>query len=119
MSTLVHTADVAEIDNPNRVKVAIDRTGHALYFSRSPIPYASQSDMRSSFWQHVGIYAYRKEFLFQYVNLARTPAECSEGLEQLRALEHGFPIRVGVVEGWRSVAVDEPEDVSRAEQQMR
>ncbi len=115
MSTLVHAADIAEIANPNRVKVALDRRGYALYFSRSPIPYPSRSSSDSTFWQHIGIYAYRKEFLLQFVALARTRAERAEALEQLRVLEHGFPIRVGVIEGWSSVAVDVPEDVARAE----
>ncbi|MBW2725233.1 MAG: 3-deoxy-manno-octulosonate cytidylyltransferase [Deltaproteobacteria bacterium] len=119
VSTLAHAADLAEIDNPNRVKVAIDRRGYALYFSRSPIPYPSRSSTQSTFWQHVGIYAYRRDFLLQFVNLARTPAECSEALEQLRVLEHGFPIRVGIVEHWRSVAVDVPDDVLRAETSLR
>lgn len=115
MSTLVHAADLADIENPNRVKVALDRRGYALYFSRSPIPYPSRASSNSSFWQHIGIYAYRRDFLLQFVNLARTPAERSEALEQLRVLEHGFPIRVGIIEGWTSVAVDLPEDVARAE----
>jgi 3-deoxy-manno-octulosonate cytidylyltransferase (CMP-KDO synthetase) len=90
-----------------------------MYFSRSPIPYPSRSSTASTFWQHIGIYAYRRDFLLQFVGLVPTPAERSEALEQLRVLEHGFPIRVGVVEGWHSVPVDVPDDVPRAEAALR
>jgi 3-deoxy-manno-octulosonate cytidylyltransferase (CMP-KDO synthetase) len=63
----------------------------------------------------VGLYAWRRPFLLRFVGLERTPAERAEGLEQLRALEHGYRIRCAVVEGWRSVPVDRPDDVPRVE----
>lgn len=116
MATLVHAADAVDIENPNRVKVTLDRLGNALYFSRAPIPHPHHAHPDAKYWQHIGIYGYRKEFLMQFIQLSRTPAEISEALEQLRALEHGLPIRVGKVEGWRSVAIDVPEDVDRAEE---
>lgn len=115
MATLVHEADAADIHNPNRVKVTVDRRGHALYFSRSPIPHPNSAQPDATFLQHIGIYAFRKDFLLQYVTLPRTPAERSESLEQLRVLEHGIAIRVTVIEGWNSVAVDTPDDVATVE----
>jgi 3-deoxy-manno-octulosonate cytidylyltransferase (CMP-KDO synthetase) len=115
MSTVVHPADAEALADPNRVKVVLDRRGRALYFSRSPIPYTREGLLRPALWQHVGLYAYRHAFLQQFSALTPTPAELSEGLEQLRALEHGFPIRCALVAGWRSVAVDVPEDVARVE----
>ena len=115
MSTVVHPARPADLDDPNRVKVVLDRQGRALYFSRSRIPYLREADAPPRYWQHVGLYAYRRPFLLRFVGLERTPAERSEGLEQLRALEHGFAIRCAVVEGWRSLPVDVPEDVAAVE----
>ena len=66
----------------------------------------------------MGLYAYRREFLLRFPTLAPTPAERAEGLEQLRALEHGFPIRCAVIEGWTSAAVDVPGDVARVEARL-
>jgi 3-deoxy-manno-octulosonate cytidylyltransferase (CMP-KDO synthetase) len=113
IATVVHALEGDAREDPNRVKVVLDRAGFALYFSRSPIPY--ERGEAGTTWQHVGLYAYRRPFLKDFVNLPRTPAERSEELEQLRALEHGHRIRVAVVEGWRSVAVDVPEDVAKVE----
>jgi 3-deoxy-manno-octulosonate cytidylyltransferase (CMP-KDO synthetase) len=115
MATVVHPAEAGDLDDPNRVKVVMDRRGRALYFSRSRIPYLRELEAGPRYWQHVGLYAYRRPFLLRFVGLERTPAECAEGLEQLRALEHGFAIRCGVVEGWRSLPVDVPEDVAAVE----
>ncbi len=115
MSTVVHAAEVDEINDPNRVKAAIDRAGRALYFSRSPIPYPRSPSPNQYWWQHVGLYAYRRDFLQKFITLPRTPAESCEELEQLRALEHGYPIQVGIIEDWRSIPVDVPSDVERVE----
>lgn len=112
MATIVHEAEPEALDDPHRVKVVLDRRGRALYFSRSRIPAGSKA---SHYWQHVGLYAYRRPFLLEFVRLSPTPCEQAESLEQLRALEHGHPIRVAVFEGWRSCAVDVPEDVARVE----
>jgi len=114
MATVVHDLAPEALDDPNRVKVVLDRRGRALYFSRSPIPYARGS-VRPARWQHVGLYAYRRDFLLEFVGLPPTPAEEAEQLEQLRALEHGYPIRCAIVEGWRGVAVDVPDDIRRVE----
>lgn len=117
MATLVHRAEAADLADPNRVKVVLDRRGFALYFSRAAIPHRREgAGTEAPLWQHVGLYAYRREFLARYVALAPTPLEQSEALEQLRALEHGHPIRVAVVEGWRSVPVDVPADVAKVEE---
>ncbi|HKA13721.1 MAG TPA: 3-deoxy-manno-octulosonate cytidylyltransferase [Myxococcota bacterium] len=113
MATLAHAAEPDALGDPNRVKVVLDRRGRALYFSRSAIPYPRVGEPRC--WQHVGLYAYRRDFLLRFPALAPTPAERAEGLEQLRALEHGYPIRCAVIEGWTSAAVDVPEDVARVE----
>jgi 3-deoxy-manno-octulosonate cytidylyltransferase (CMP-KDO synthetase) len=118
MSTVVHAAEPGCLDDPNRVKVVFDREGYALYFSRSCIPALRDRDFPPHYWQHVGLYAYRREFLMDYVDLTPTEAERAEALEQLRALEHGHRIRVAVIDGWRSTPVDTPEDVERVEAQL-
>jgi 3-deoxy-manno-octulosonate cytidylyltransferase (CMP-KDO synthetase) len=119
MATVVHAAEPGAAADPNRVKVVLDRAGRALYFSRSPIPFVRPGTPPLQLWQHVGLYAYRRDFLLRFVTLAAGPAERAEGLEQLRALEHGHPIRAAVVDGWRSQPVDVPEDVPRVEAALR
>ena len=114
MSTVVHRAESDAFDDPNRVKVVLDRSGVALYFSRAPIPFRRGAVERLPL-QHVGLYCYRRAFLLEFVRLERTPAECAEELEQLRALENGFRIRAAEIEGWKSVPVDVPGDVARVE----
>jgi 3-deoxy-manno-octulosonate cytidylyltransferase (CMP-KDO synthetase) len=115
VATAVHAADEAALDDPNRVKVVLDRRGRALYFSRSRIP--ARHDPRAPWqaWQHVGVYAYRRAFLLDFVTWEQTPLERCEALEQLRALERGHPIRCAVIEGWRSQPVDVPGDVAAVE----
>jgi 3-deoxy-manno-octulosonate cytidylyltransferase (CMP-KDO synthetase) len=115
VSTIAHALEPDALLDPNRVKVVLDRAGRALYFSRAPIPHRRADAPAPRGLQHVGLYAYRREFLLRFVALAQGDAERAEGLEQLRALEHGFPIRCAVIEGWRSVPVDVPEDVARVE----
>jgi 3-deoxy-manno-octulosonate cytidylyltransferase (CMP-KDO synthetase) len=117
MSTVAHPM-AGSPDDPNRVKVVIDRRGDALYFSRSRIPALARPEHPPRYWQHVGLYAYRRAFLLEYVRLPQTPAELAEGLEQLRALEHGHRIRVALVEGWESVPVDVPADVAAVEARL-
>jgi 3-deoxy-manno-octulosonate cytidylyltransferase (CMP-KDO synthetase) len=115
MSTVVHAAAAGSINDSNRVKVVFDREGYALYFSRSRIPALRDRDFPPHYWQHVGLYAYRREFLMRYVDLEPTEAERAEALEQLRALEHGHRIRIAIIDGWQSTPVDTPEDVERVE----
>ena len=95
-----------EIADPNRVKVVSDRNGYAMYFSRSPIPSSGTTFL------HLGLYVYRVDFVKKFSRLDRTPLEIAERLEQLRALEHGFRIRVVEVEG-ESWGIDTAADVDR------
>lgn len=94
------------IEDPNRVKVVVDRKGFALYFSRSPIPHSGTTFL------HLGLYVYRVGFLRRFTQLERTPLEIAERLEQLRALEHGFRIRVVEVES-ESWGIDTPADLEK------
>ncbi len=118
MATVAHPMGPGALDDPNRVKVVLDRAGRALYFSRAPIPYRREGAEAPRWLQHVGLYVYRHDFLLRFVGLAQGEAERAEGLEQLRALEHGFRIRCAVIEGWQSVPVDVPADVARVEAQL-
>jgi len=86
----------ADHENPNVVKVVLDQNGHALYFSRSPIPY-KRSDTDHAPLRHVGLYVYRRSFLLRYITLPPTPLEQIEQLEQLRVLEHNGSIAVAIV----------------------
>ena len=106
--------------NPNVVKVVTDGKGFALYFSRAPIPYVrglrenGTADGRVWGYRHIGIYVYRRDFLLTFSRLRPAPLERTEGLEQLRALAHGYRIRVTDVDE-PSVEVDVPEDLKKAE----
>ncbi|MBW2267834.1 MAG: 3-deoxy-manno-octulosonate cytidylyltransferase [Deltaproteobacteria bacterium] len=119
MATVVHAASADALNDTNRVKVVLDRFGNALYFSRSPIPARRPHHPAPRVWQHIGLYAYRREFLAEFVKLAQTPAEQAEGLEQLRALENGHRIRCAVIEGWESTPVDVPADIGAVEARLR
>jgi len=119
MATLVHEAEGSALADPNRVKVVLDRHDRAMYFSRNAIPALRDPSHRTVYWQHIGIYAYRRPFLATFVRLERTPYEQAEALEQLRALEHGYPIAVGKVGNWSSNPVDVPEDIPIVEEYLR
>ncbi len=124
MATLCHAiTDKKDYFDPNVVKVVIDRNGNALYFSRSPIPNTSKfriSKARSSqftacsYLRHIGIYAYRKNFLLKYVRWPQSALEKMERLEQLRALERGIRIRV-LETNYPAIGVDVPKDVAKVE----
>jgi 3-deoxy-manno-octulosonate cytidylyltransferase (CMP-KDO synthetase) len=104
--------DAADLANPAVVKVVVDATGHALYFSRAPIPYVRADTDRPTVWKHLGLYAYRRDFLLKIARLPQTPLERAESLEQLRVLEHGY--RIATVETHDdTVGVDTPEDLDR------
>jgi len=119
MATLVHEAEGSALADPNRVKVLLDQRNRALYFSRNPVPALRNPAHRPTYWQHIGLYAYRRDFLATFVDLPRTPYEQAEALEQLRALEHGYPIAVGKISNWQSTPVDVPEDVPLVEARLR
>ncbi len=97
-----------EIADPNVVKVVTDRDENAIYFSRSPVPYVRDGGERTYF-KHIGLYVYKRDFLLAYPELPVGPLERAERLEQLRALENGFKIRV-VETDYESLGVDTPED---------
>jgi 3-deoxy-manno-octulosonate cytidylyltransferase (CMP-KDO synthetase) len=119
MSTVVHRANPENVDDPNRIKVVLDRKSDALYFSRSRIPAQRSLKIPVRYWQHVGLYAYQKSFLLEFAGLEQTPAERAEQLEQLRALENGHRIRCAVIEGWQSIPIDVPGDVALVESVLR
>lgn len=116
MGTVCRRIDrLDDLENPHVVKVVTDRRGFALYFSRAPIPHTRDAarglDPRRAF-KHIGLYVYRRAFLIDFARLAPTPLETAESLEQLRALEHGFRIRV-VETSYDSVGVDTEADLDR------
>lgn len=107
--------DKIEIQNPNVVKVVLNRAGEALYFSRAPIPFVrglQQAD-KTVYFRHLGIYAYRADFLEAYTRLEVAPPEQAEALEQLRALWNGYRIAVHTTPIAPPAAVDTPEDLER------
>lgn len=109
MATLCTPISADEAANPNRVKVVLAKDGSALYFSRARIPFDRDSTGKTRHLLHLGIYAYRAGFLRLFTRLAPTPAEESEKLEQLRALEHGYTIAVSVID-YAGGGIDTPED---------
>lgn len=118
MGTLVHVCTKwDDFVSPHTAKVILNAAGEALYFSRSPIPQASRAEFESNtgagpFYKHIGMYGFRREFLLRYPTLAQTPAERQERLEQLRALEHGERIVVGITE-YVPLHVETAEDLER------
>jgi len=117
MSTLIYRiVRPEEIDDPNHVKTVFDCHANALYFSRSPIPFQRnpEESVKPTYYKHLGFYAYRKGFLLTFVALPEGEWERFEKLEQLRALEYGYRIRVVLTEH-DSIEVDRPEDVLRVE----
>ena len=114
MGTLKRRIDnLADVDNPNVVKVVTGLDGNALYFSRSPVPYVRGDGGTAPVWfKHIGLYVYRRDFLLGYSDLPVGPLETAERLEQLRALENGYRIRVVETE-YDSIGVDTPEDLVR------
>ena len=109
--------DEAEQKNPNNVKVVTDKNGCALYFSRSLLPYP-RNDAGTPVYKHIGIYAYRRDFLLAYAKMAPTPLERTESLEQLRALENGYKIKC-IRTNARFVGVDTPEDLAKVNEIYR
>ena len=114
MSTLMTKLnDESQYNNPNTVKVVVDKVGYAIYFSRSLIPYPR--NVKTQIYKHLGLYAYRKDFLLKLARWPQTPLELSESLEQLRVLENGHRIKV-VETDYDSVSVDTPEDLAHLNQ---
>ena len=112
-SLMVHITNEDEINNPNTVKVVVDKFDFALYFSRSPIPYPRDKNVVVKYFKHKGVYAFRKEALLDFYRLPMRTLEASEKLEQLRYLEYGK--RIKMVETFtEGVEIDTPEDLERA-----
>lgn len=117
---------VEELFDPNCVKLVRDQIGRAMYFSRAPLPWPRDAFMRDRsvlppdvpFLRHIGIYAYRAGFLRTFAALPPTRLERTESLEQLRALEHGFPITVGIAPEPFPAGVDTAEDLARVERML-
>jgi 3-deoxy-manno-octulosonate cytidylyltransferase (CMP-KDO synthetase) len=105
--------DQALLSKASIIKVAIDKYGRALYFSRSVIPYVRNADAGTLFYKHIGIYGYRADVLREIVKLEPSPLELAESLEQLRWLENGYSIHTAVTT-YESVSIDVPEDLERA-----
>ena len=115
VSTLAHSIDEEEAANPNKVKTALTLDSNALYFSRAPIPYPRNPEKgEAGYLGHIGLYAYTLAALEKFTFWPPSPLEKREGLEQLRFLENGIPIKVAVT-GRPSHAVDVPEDVAKVE----
>lgn len=112
MFSLRYPLDECEWDNPNRVKVVVGKGDMALYFSRCPIPYRRIPGCQ--LYGHMGIYGYRRDFLELYSRLGSTPLSESESLEQLRALEQGYPIMVPLAEGDHAPGIDTQSDLDWA-----
>jgi 3-deoxy-manno-octulosonate cytidylyltransferase (CMP-KDO synthetase) len=128
MATLAApVADAHELFDPNAVKLVRGTDGRALYFSRAPLPWARDAFAADRgalppgmpFLRHIGIYAYRAGFLAQYARLPRTPLEQAESLEQLRVLEHGYPIAVRLTPEPFPPGIDTEADLQRAERWLR
>ncbi len=112
MSTLKYKlTDMAEIENPNAVKVVTDKNDFAIYFSRSVIPYPRNLNM-NNYYKHVGIYGYKRDFVMEYAKMESTPLELSESLEQLRVLENGYKIKV-LETPYKIIGVDTQEELER------
>ncbi len=106
-----------EINNPNVVKVIVDKNGFAIYFSRSPIPYPRLKEEAKLYYKHLGIYAYTKDFLYEYTNLPKSYLEKCESLEQLRVLENGYKIKM-VETKFDTIGVDTPDDLEKVKSRL-
>ena len=102
------------IEDPNYVKVAVDLKGDSLFFSRSVIPYPRDSQASITYYEHIGVYAFRKQALMDFTSWPISPLEAAEKIECLRYLEHGIPLRM-VITSYMGVEIDTPEDLERAQ----
>lgn len=112
-SLMVHINNEDEINNPNTVKVIVDQSNFALYFSRSPIPYPRDKNVGVRYFKHKGVYAFRKEAILDFYRLPMLPLEASEKIECIRYLEYGKRIKM-VETSTEGVEIDTPEDLERA-----
>ena len=108
----------SEIDDPNFVKVAVDKNMNSIFFSRSVIPYPRDKNIPITYYEHVGVYAFRKKALLDFTSWPVTPLEAVEKIECLRYLEHSIPLRMIVVD-YMGVEIDTPEDLAKAGKLIR
>jgi 3-deoxy-manno-octulosonate cytidylyltransferase (CMP-KDO synthetase) len=109
--------DNETIEDPNRVKVCVDRNFNSLFFSRSVIPYQRNKNANTNYFEHIGVYAFRKKALLQFTNWKMTPLEDTEKIECLRFLENGIPLRMAVTD-YIGVSIDTPSDLEKAKSQL-
>lgn len=102
-----------EVENPNNVKVITDNQGFALYFSRSPIPFAREQNLETEYFKHIGVYAFRKKALLKFAALPMRPLEIAEKIECIRYLEYGMKIKM-IETDFLGVGIDVPEDLEKA-----
>ena len=105
--------DQKEIDDPNYVKVAVDQNMNSLFFSRSVIPYPRDKQTPIIYYEHIGVYAFRKKTMIDFTTWPVTPLEAAEKIECLRYLEHGIPLRMVVVD-YMGIEIDTPQDLDKA-----
>lgn len=110
MQKITNEADVID---PNFVKLVVDKDNNALLFSRSPIPYRRDLNIPIDYYEHIGVYAFRKKLLVDFPKMPQTPLELVEKVECLRFLEHGIGIKVGIT-GYMGIEIDTPEDLIKA-----
>jgi 3-deoxy-manno-octulosonate cytidylyltransferase (CMP-KDO synthetase) len=108
----------ASIEDPNYVKVAVDKNWNALFFSRSVIPYPRSTDIPITYFEHVGVYAFKKQALIDFTNWPMSPLEAAEKIECLRYLENGISIKMAVT-NYMGVEIDTPEDLIKAAQLLK
>jgi 3-deoxy-manno-octulosonate cytidylyltransferase (CMP-KDO synthetase) len=106
--------DAKSIADPNYVKVAVDKNMNSLMFSRSPIPYHRDTTINPVYYEHIGVYAFKKQALLNFTNWPMTPLEAAEKIECLRYLENGIPLKM-VITDYMGVEIDTPEDLVKAE----
>lgn len=112
-SLMQELKDQTSIEDPNYVKVAVDRNMNSLFFSRSVIPYPRDKSITIPYYEHIGVYAFRKQALINFTNWPMTPLEAAEKIECLRYLEYGVPLKM-VLTQYMGVEIDTPEDLIKA-----
>lgn len=112
-SLMQELKDQVLIDDPNYVKVAVDRNMKSLFFSRSVIPYPRDKNISIPYYEHIGVYAFRKQALLNFTSWPMTPLEAAEKIECLRYLEYGVPLKM-VLTNYMGVEIDTPEDLIKA-----
>ena len=117
VASLMRKISKEEAGNPNNVKVVTDRSGYALYFSRSVIPHQKDEKTNTGYFLHVGVYAYKKEVLMNFTKWPLSSLEKIEKLEQLRYLENGIKIKMAETE-YNNIAIDTPDDLERAKSSL-